>query len=129
MIDYLTVRENVALVARAAGSPRIDAESRADELLVRLGIAALADRLPGALSAGESQRAALARAMILRPAVVLADEPTAHLDAAAGAAVAAALRAVTAADGAALVVVTHDVRLAAIGDRRFALDDGRLAPA
>ena len=126
LLQRLTVRENVALVQTAAGRPRRDALDRADALLERLGLADRRLLHPPALSAGESQRVAVARALANEPAVVLADEPTAHLDSATGAAVVAELRAHATRCGAALIVVTHDERLAALGMRTLRLIDGVL---
>jgi putative ABC transport system ATP-binding protein len=127
LLASLSARENVALVPQAAGVPRAAALARADEWLARVGLAARARLRPAALSAGEAQRAALARALVMGPRVVLADEPTAHLDAETGASVVTALRDLARDGGAALVVVTNDERLAAIGDRVLTLRDGRLA--
>ena len=129
LVDYLTARENVALVARAAGTARSAALRHATGLLERLGLGDRLDSFAAALSPGEAQRVAVARALINGPCLVLADEPTAHLDRAAGAAVVAALRELCADRGAALVLVTHDTRLSAAVDRTLPLDDGRLGPA
>jgi ABC-type lipoprotein export system ATPase subunit len=126
LLANLTVRDNLAIVAHAAGVPRREARARAEGLLARLGLVPRAHLRPAALSAGECQRVALARALVLGPRLVLADEPTAHLDSATGERVVAELRALTAGAGAGLVVVTHDPRVAAIGDRVLALEDGRL---
>jgi ABC-type lipoprotein export system ATPase subunit len=128
LLADLTARQNVALVLRAAGRPRREARARADALLARLGIAARADCRPHALSAGECQRVALARALAMPPRLLLADEPTAHLDSTAAATVADELRRLARESGAALVVVTHDARLARIADRTLRLEDGQLTP-
>jgi len=127
LLPTLTAHENVALVPRVAGVSRAEAAARADALLEQLGLGARAALLPAALSAGEAQRVALARALAMRPGLVLADEPTAHLDQARGGEVLAALKALTQAHGAGLVVVTHDPRAAAVADRVLHLTDGRLA--
>jgi ABC-type lipoprotein export system ATPase subunit len=127
LLRHLSVLHNVALVARAAGRSRTDAYAAAGTLLERVGLAERAPLLPAALSAGEAQRAALARALVMRPRLVLADEPTAHLDSANGARVAAELRALATERGAGLLIVTHDMRLGAIADRVLRLEDGRLA--
>jgi len=129
LVEHLSAHENVALVARAAGAARADAAARATSLLERLGVAQRAAAPPAALSPGEAQRVAVARALVASPAVVLADEPTAHLDADSGARVVRALRDLAVDGGAALVVVTHDVRLVALADRVLRLEDGRVAPA
>jgi ABC-type lipoprotein export system ATPase subunit len=129
LLPHLTARDNVALVPRAAGVARAEALARADELLARLGLAGRAALLPDALSPGECQRVAVARAVANRPRLLLADEPTAHLDSETGRRVVDELRGLATAGGAALVVVTHDPRLAAVADRRYVLADGRLEPA
>ena len=127
LLGHLTVRQNVALVPRAAGTPRRDAQRLADTLLERLGMREKGDEYPAVLSAGEAQRVALARAVVMRPRLVLADEPTAHLDRATGTRVMAELRDVAAGDGAGVVVVTHDLQLAASADRALRLEDGVLS--
>lgn len=126
LLRHLTVRDNVALPLRLGGTSPGAARARADALLERLGLASRAALLPPALSAGESQRAVLARAVVTRPPLVLANEPTAHLDSAAAATVVAALRELLTDVGAGLVIATHDARLVGPGDRLLRMDDGRL---
>jgi putative ABC transport system ATP-binding protein len=109
--EGLSVGRNLALPDLAAGRP-VQA-ARIAELLERLGLQGLRDRLPGTLSGGQAQRVALARALVHRPRVLLADEPTAHLDDAAAQAALALLAEVAAEEGATLVVATHDARVAA----------------
>ena len=82
LLDDLTVRENVALPVRLRLGPRRAAEGRTEELLGLFGLAKLADRPPSETSLGQQQRAAVARALVLTPQLVLADEPSAHQDAA-----------------------------------------------
>ena len=129
LLESLTVRENVALVPAAAGLGRSAARARADELLERLGLTPRRHLYPQALSAGEAQRVALARALTMRPALVLADEPTAHLDGRSGARVMEELRSMAQVERAGLLVVTHDQRLTAIADRVLRLEDGVLGSA
>lgn len=117
----LTVEENVALPALALGAP--DAHARAAELLARVGLVHAATRLPRELSGGEQQRAGVARALVNRPALILADEPTGSLDPANGAEV-ARLLADAHAEGAAVLVVTHDATPFRSATRRVALRDG-----
>lgn len=126
LLERLTVRENVALAGALADLPAEAVLAEADRLLAALGIADLASRSPGALSGGEEHRVAVARALVHRPALVLADEPTGNLDAASGRAVAAALCALARERGAGVLIATHDPRLASWADRRLALVDGRL---
>jgi putative ABC transport system ATP-binding protein len=97
-------------------------------MLERVGLGSRADQVPERLSGGEQQRVAIARALVRRPQVVLADEPTGALDVETGARVMALLTEVTAETGAALVTITHDLSVAALADRRFRLEGGRLAP-
>ena len=108
--EGLSVARNLALPDLAAG--RVPDRARMGQLLERLGLRGLEDRLPGALSGGQAQRVALARALVGRPRVILADEPTAHLDDEAAAAALALLAESAAAEGATLVVATHDARVA-----------------
>lgn len=126
LLPNLSARENVLVQAALAGfSPRESAQ-RTEELLEALGVASLGERRPGELSGGEEQRVAVARALVHRPALVLADEPTANLDGASGTAVAGELRALAVACGAAVLVATHDFRLEAHATRRVGILDGRL---
>ncbi len=124
LLDHLSARENVALPAWRATGARRPALARADELLERLGLAGRAHARASELSIGEAQRVAVARALVNRPRLILADEPTGSLDAAAAAAVMGAL---TSADGVALLIVTHDADVAARADRTVRMRDGRIA--
>lgn len=115
LVPSLTVRENVLLAAYASG--RQQDRARADELLAVLGLQEKAGARPRELSQGQQQRAALARALFNRPALLLADEPTANLDDAACAAAVGLLLQQAGAAGASLLVATHDARvLAAMPD-------------
>lgn len=116
LLAHLDVRDNVALPAWHAGLSRSAARVAAEALLARVGLAERLAARPAHLSVGEAQRAAIARALVNRPAIVLADEPTGSLDAASADAVLAAFDDVVA-SGAALVVVTHDPRVAARAGR------------
>ena len=107
LLPHLTVEENVALTLSICTPGAVD-PSAAPALLERLGLAGLAHRLPDQLSGGQRQRVAVARAVVHRPKVVLADEPTGALDPANARAVIELLLEVNAAIGATLVVVTHD---------------------
>ncbi|WP_016697472.1 ABC transporter ATP-binding protein [Actinoalloteichus spitiensis] len=126
--EELTLAENVALPLRMlTAHPPGEVADRVDSLLGELGVAALADRYPLQVSFGQRQRVALARALAVRPAVLLADEPTAHLDHASLSTVLVALRA-AAAEGAAVLVATHDDEVHAMADRCLVLSEGRLVP-
>lgn len=107
----LTVQGNLAMAQWAAGQP--DDEGRIAEALDALDVRALADRKPSQLSGGQAQRVALARAVLLKPRVILADEPTASLDDDAAAASLALLQSAAQQQGATLVIATHDARVQA----------------
>ena len=109
LLPYLTVRENVALSRRVLGLPADDAARR---LAARLGIEAQLDKLPAALSVGQRQRAAIARALAHAPSIVLADEPTAALDPANAERIFGLLVELTEALGVTLIVATHAQELA-----------------
>ncbi|MET9771496.1 ABC transporter ATP-binding protein [Streptomyces sp. NPDC006415] len=127
LLDDLTVADNVALPARLSGVPRGEAARRAAELLERLGIERHARAHPGRLSGGERQRVAVARALMNRPPLLLADEPTGALDAAAGQDVSRLLTELNA-EGQTIVLVTHDLALArSCTDRTVRIADGRIA--
>lgn len=110
LLDYLTARENLLLPFRLHPNPphRFKALSRAEELAQRLGLAALLDRRPARLSQGERQRVALGRALAVAPGIVLGDEPTGNLDPDNARRSLDLLAEQAAADGAAVLVVTHD---------------------
>lgn len=110
LAEGLSVAQNLALPDVAAGRP-VD-RTRIAQLVDRLGLQALQARRPGALSLGQAQRVAVARAVLHRPQVILADEPTAHLDDATAQATLALLAEAAAGEGATLVVATHDRRVA-----------------
>lgn len=123
LLDELTVRDNVEMAARFLG---LDDGRRVDELLVLLHLDRLAARRPPEVSRGEQQRAAVARALLLRPPLLLADEPTAHQDHERGALVLDALRTATDA-GAACLVTSHDPASLAYADRVIRMSDGTVA--
>jgi putative ABC transport system ATP-binding protein len=127
LLDELTARDNVLLPAQLAGTSRRAARARADELLDTLGLAARADSYPARLSGGERQRVAVARALINRPPLLLADEPTGAVDAKAGAQVLELLRDLNRA-GQTVLLVTHDQSLAhGAATRIETMRDGRWA--
>jgi putative ABC transport system ATP-binding protein len=126
LLDDLTVRDNVLLPAQLAGRTRQDARARAGELLTQLGIADKADAYPARLSGGQRQRVAVARALVNRPRLLLADEPTGAVDARTGEQVAELLRELNQ-SGQTLVVVTHDPAVARhCASRLVTLRDGRV---
>ncbi|MGY4645104.1 ABC transporter ATP-binding protein [Cellulomonas sp. URHB0016] len=126
LLSELTALENVALPSMLLGSSRSDAERVAAGWLDRLGLDGMGDRRPGELSGGQAQRVAVARALVTRPAVVFADEPTGALDQATGYDVMRVLTETTRAAGASLVVVSHDADVAAWCERRITVRDGRV---
>lgn len=133
LLPELTLAENVELPLRALGSSPAQARRRACQLLEQLGLDALADRQLAKVSGGEAQRAAVARAVVHGPRLVVADEPTGSVDPGNAALVLAALRSRAVDDGSAVLVVTHDPTVAAWADRIFALTaqgaGSTLAPA
>ncbi|MFI0445841.1 ABC transporter ATP-binding protein [Actinomadura sp. 6N118] len=127
LIDDLPVLENVMLAAQLLGTPRKQAQARAMELLDELGIADRRNAYPVVLSGGERQRVGVARALMNRPALLLADEPTGALDSRAGEQVMDLLLDLNQI-GQTLLIVTHDERLATrVADRVVAFEDGRVA--
>lgn len=125
LLPQLTALENVLVAAWAAGAASRH-ETEAATLLTRLGLEARIHHRPAQLSGGECQRVALARALLLRPAIVLADEPTGSLDHDGAVALADLLLAVFAETGATLIVATHASEVATRLTRRLQLRDGRL---
>jgi ABC-type lipoprotein export system ATPase subunit len=128
LLSGLTARENIVLMGTLAGMTTSNARREADRLLASLDMTLLADRRPNELSGGEEQRVAVARGLVHRPAVILADEPTGGLDATTGHAVAEALAMLAHEQGSAVLIGTHDARLAAFASRRLRMVDGRVEP-
>jgi putative ABC transport system ATP-binding protein len=127
LISSLTALENVRVPLDLAG--RRDGTERARALLEQVGLGERMGHLPVQLSGGEQQRVALARAFVHRPRVLFADEPTGNLDGAAGAGILELLRELNREQGATVVMVTHDLELAAAAGRSIRLRDGRVVPA
>jgi putative ABC transport system ATP-binding protein len=124
LVPELPVRENVALPLLLTGRRRRAALAAAEPWLERLGLAGLGDRLPGELSGGQGQRAAIARALVGEPRVVFADEPTGALDSVAADEVMELLVDAARSHGASVVLVTHEPRVAAFADRTVMVRDG-----
>jgi putative ABC transport system ATP-binding protein len=124
LLPTLSAQENVLLPLAIAG--RKPEPEAVDALMERMGLAERRDHKPAQLSGGQQQRVAVARALVTRPTVLFADEPTGNLDSAAGADVLALLRDAVDLDGQTTVMVTHDARAAAIADRVLFLADGRI---
>jgi len=126
LVPELTLAENVSLPLWLTGTPRRRATALARRMLEELGILEHADHRTSEVSGGEAQRAAVARALVHRPEVVFADEPTGALDTANGELVLEAIVAAAASRDAAVVIVTHEPRVAAFAQREVTLRDGRL---
>lgn len=127
LLKDFTALENVALPAYMRGDKKSDAYDRAAALLADMGLADRMDHVPSKLSGGERQRAAIARALINTPSLVLADEPTGNLDAASAGAVKELLFGLSTRYGTTLLLVTHDPLLAAEADISYELRGGRLS--
>ncbi|WP_428986414.1 ABC transporter ATP-binding protein [Streptomyces camelliae] len=126
LLPELTVEENAALPLRLAGQRKAQALATAGEVLGRLGLRELRKRRPSQVSGGQSQRVAVARALVHRPAVVFADEPTGSLDSVGAQVVLAEFLALARSQGTAVVLVTHDTNVAAQADTRYTMIDGVL---
>jgi predicted ABC-type transport system involved in lysophospholipase L1 biosynthesis ATPase subunit len=123
LLPELTALENVMLPGMIGGSVR---ESAAEESLRSVGLGERLQHLPAELSGGEQQRVAIARALVNDPAIVFADEPTGNLDSKTGDAIMDLLLSLAGERKKTLLVVTHDPRLAALGDRQLHMVDGVL---
>jgi putative ABC transport system ATP-binding protein len=127
LVPELTAAENVALPLLLNGIRRSDALERAAAWFPRLGMDGLESRRPGEMSGGQAQRIAVARAMVIEPAVVFADEPTGSLDSLAGEQVMELLTGSAREHGTSVVLVTHEPRVAAYASREVVVRDGRIS--
>jgi lipoprotein-releasing system ATP-binding protein len=129
LLPEFSALENAEMPMRIARMPMAGARPRAEELLRRVGLGERLVHRPGMLSGGEQQRVAVARALVMRPSVLLADEPTGDLDEATADSLHALLREMHQAYGLTSIIATHNPRLAAACDRILRLEGGRLVPS
>ena len=129
LLPEFSAIENVEMPLRMAGMRTAERRARAEELLARVGLSHRLDHRPGALSGGEQQRVAVARALVCRPWLLLADEPTGNLDESTAAELQGLIRDMHAEHGITSVIVTHNPVLAAACDRIVRLEAGRAAAA
>ena len=129
LLPEFSAVENAEMPMRIARMPLAEVRPRAEDLLTRVGLGERLGHRPGMLSGGEQQRVAVARALVMRPSVLLADEPTGDLDEATADALHALLREMHQAYGLTSIIATHNMRLAAACDRVLRLHDGRLIAA
>ncbi|MFY0570463.1 ABC transporter ATP-binding protein [Archangium lansingense] len=126
LMPTMTALENVMLPGLLSGRGQAELRRRAEVLLETVGLGSRTHHRPDELSGGEMQRVAVARALLMEPAVLLADEPTGNLDSRTGAEVLRMLREATRERGLTVVMVTHDQKAAEVGDRIVRLADGRV---
>ena len=126
LLEEFSARENVMLPMLIAGVKQSDAKERADELLALVAMSHRAEHKPSALSGGEQQRVAVARALANNPAVVLADEPTGNLDSATRDELQRLFFTLRERTGQTFIIVTHDEKLASMSDRKIVMSDGRI---
>jgi putative ABC transport system ATP-binding protein len=124
LLPAFTGEENVALPLELGGTSSSEARRRATDMLKLVGLAHRRHHLPSTMSGGEQQRTAIARALVMKPALLLADEPTGNLDSANGRQVTALLRRLATHEEQTIVMVTHDSNVAAQADRLVRLRDG-----
>ena len=129
LLPEFSAVENVAMPLRIARTAPAEANRRAEALLREVGLGERMAHRPGMLSGGEQQRAAVARALVMRPALLLADEPTGDLDEQTGLDLHALLRRLHETRRLSSLIATHNLQLAAACDRVLRLEDGRLRPA
>jgi lipoprotein-releasing system ATP-binding protein len=129
LLPEFSAVENAAMPLRIARVPMVEARPHAEALLRQVGLGERLDHRPGMLSGGEQQRVAVARALVMKPSLLLADEPTGDLDEGTADALHALLREMHASFGLTAIIATHNSRLAQQCDRIFRLESGRLHSA
>ena len=126
LLDSLTIHQNVQMALQLGGVKSRDGKERIATVLQRVGLAEYEHKYPGELSGGQKQRAGIARALVNRPQIVLADEPTASLDKQSGRDVVELIQDLAREDGSAVILVTHDNRILDVADRILHLEDGHM---
>jgi len=126
LLDSLTIHQNVHMAQQLNGVSYRDGKDRVTAVLARVGLSEHQHKLPGQLSGGQKQRAGIARALVNRPRVILADEPTASLDKQSGRDVVELIQDLAREDGAAVILVTHDNRILDVADHILHLEDGHM---
>jgi len=126
LLDSLTIHQNVQMALQLNNVKGQDARNRITSVLQRVGLAEYEHKFPGQLSGGQKQRAGIARALVNRPQIVLADEPTASLDRKSGRDVVELIQDLAREDGSAVILVTHDNRILDVADRILHLEDGKM---
>ncbi len=126
LMDSLTISQNVQMALQLDGIKGKESQERISGVLERVGLGDHLNKYPSGLSGGQKQRAGIARALVNRPRVILADEPTASLDKQSGRDVVELIQDLAREDGAAVVLVTHDNRILDVADRILHLEDGRI---
>jgi ABC-type lipoprotein export system ATPase subunit len=129
LLEHLDARQNVALASFFSGREEADPLRRAEEVLVRVGLADKLRQLPGQLSGGQKQRVAIARALFHRPALILADEPTGNLDTKTSGQIIGLFERLNGEDGITVVAVTHEEHLFRRASHGLRLEDGRIVEA
>jgi putative ABC transport system ATP-binding protein len=127
LLPALTAAENAAVPLIITGVSRAKAVAKARDMLATVGLSHRANNFPSQLSGGEQQRVAIARALINEPRLLVCDEPTSALDAKSGQTVMELIKQVAVQPGRAVIVVTHDSRVYAFGDRIVEMSDGRIS--
>jgi putative ABC transport system ATP-binding protein len=126
LLDSLTIHQNVQMALQLGGIKGKDAKDRITAVLQRVGLAEHEHKFPAELSGGQKQRAGIARALVNRPEIVLADEPTASLDKQSGRDVVSLIQDLAREDGSAVILVTHEENIAEYTRRRIRLKDGEV---
>ena len=126
LVPVLSAEENIEFILQLLGRPKAEREARAKEVLAEVGLAGLEQRRPAKLSGGQQQRVAVARALAPKPAIVLADEPTANLDSQNAEELIALMSALNEKSGITFLIATHDARVIAHSRRKIEMIDGKI---